>query len=126
MQTLISVNKNKLTAMAQIELYFDGYCPESLLKGKQVEMKLNKDDFWESLETGLQMTVFPPYAAILRWRGKGKFRESSNEIASDELVGLVLTAAATETGMEIFPDKEKIICNNVDLERYLSEIDPGN
>jgi len=112
--------------MPQIEIYFDGYCPESLLKGRQVEMKLNRDDFWESLETGLQMTVFPPYAAILRWRGKGKFRESSNEIASDELIGLVLTEAMTETGKEIFPDQEKIICNNVDLERYLSKIDPGN
>jgi hypothetical protein len=31
-----------------MEIYFDGYCPESLLKGKQVEMRLNKDDFWES------------------------------------------------------------------------------
>ncbi len=112
--------------MANIEIYFDGYCPESLLKGKQVEMKLNRNDFWESLETGLQMTVFPPYAAILRWRGKGKFRESSKEIASDELTGLVLAEAKTEEGEEIFPDKEKIICNKVDLERYLSEIDNSN
>jgi len=111
--------------MEHIKIYFDGYCPESMLKGRQVEMKLNRDDFWESLETGLQMTVFPPYATILRWRGKGKFRESSNEIASDELVGLVLTEAMIETGKEIFPDQEKIIYNNVDLERYLSEIDPG-
>ena len=108
--------------MPLIEIYFDGYCPESLLKGTQVEMKLNKDDFWESLETGLQMTVFPPYAAILRWRGKGKFRESSNEIASDELVGLVLTEAKTEEGKEIFPDQEKIIHNKVELEQYLNAI----
>ena len=108
--------------MPLIEIYFDGYCPESMLKGRQVEMKLNRDDFWESLETGLQMTVFPPYAAILRWRGKGKFRESSNEIASDELVGLVLTEAMTETGKEIFPDEEKIIHNKVELEQYLHAI----
>ena len=72
------------------------------------------------------MTVFLPYAAILRWQGKGKFRESSNEIASDELIGLVLTQAMTEEGKEIFPDQEKIIYNNVDLERYLSEINAGN
>jgi len=108
--------------MPQIEIYFDGYCPESLLKGRQVEMKLNRDDFWESLETGLQMTVFPPYAAILSWRGKGKFRESSNEIASDELVGLIMTAAQTEEGKEIFPDEEKIIHNKVELEQYLHAI----
>ena len=85
-------------------------------------MKLNRDDFWESLETGLQMTVFPPYAAILRWRGKGKFRESSDEIASDEILGLVMTAAQTEDGKEILPDREKIIHNKVELEQYLHGI----
>lgn len=49
-----------------MEIYFDGYCPESLLKGEHVEMRLNADDFWESEATGLQMTVFPPFARILR------------------------------------------------------------
>ena len=51
-------------------LEFDGYCPESKLKGEQVEMRLNKMDFWESEKTGLQITTFPPYAAILQWREK--------------------------------------------------------
>ena len=72
-----------------IEIYFDGYCPESMLKKRLGEMKLNNDDFWESKETGLQITVFPPFATILRWRGKGKFRESS-EVGSNVLIGLVL------------------------------------
>lgn len=104
-----------------MEIYFDGYCPESLLKGRQVEMRLNEDDFWESEATGLQMTVFPPFATILRWRGKGKFRQSS-EVASNSLVGLVMTAAQTEEGKEIFPNEERIIHNQFDLERYLDEI----
>lgn len=104
-----------------MEIYFDGYCPESLLKGKQVEMRLNKDDFWESEATGLQMTVFPPFATILRWRGKGKFRQSS-DFASNSLVGLVMTEAQKEEGKEIFPDEEKIINNKFDLEWYLDEI----
>jgi hypothetical protein len=104
-----------------MEIYFDGYCPESLLKGKQVEMRLNKDDFWESEATGLQMTVFPPFATILRWRGKGKFRQSSN-VASNSLVGLVMTEAQKEDGKEIFPDEENIINNKFDLEWYLDEI----
>ncbi len=108
--------------MEQIEIYFEGYCPESLLKGRKVEMKLNQDDFWESLETGMQMTVFPPYAAILKWRGKGKFRESSNQIASDELFGLVMTATQIAKGQEIFPDQEKIIHNKVQLADYLKAI----
>lgn len=61
-----------------MEIYFDGYFPESLLKGNQVEMRLNENDFWESEATGLQIAVFPVYATILQWRGKGKFRQSSD------------------------------------------------
>ena len=104
-----------------MEIYFDGYCPESLLKGEQVEMRLNEDDFWESEATGLQMTVFPPFATILRWRGKGKFKQSS-DVASNSLVGLVMTEAKQEDGKEIFPDEESIINNNFELERYLGKI----
>lgn len=104
-----------------MEIYFDGYCPESLIKGKQVEMRLNEDDFWESVETGLQMTVFPPFANILRWRGKGKFRQSS-DVASNSLFGLVMTEAKEEDGKEIFPDEENIINNKFDLEWYLGKI----
>ena len=104
-----------------IKLYFDGYCPESLLKGERVEMRLNQDDFWESEATGLQISVFPPYAAILRWRGKGKFRESS-EVASNVLGDLVMTASLKEPGKEIFPDKEKMIHNIKELECYLGKV----
>jgi len=104
-----------------MEIYFDGYCPESLIKGKHVEMRLNDDDFWESEATGLQMTVFPPFATILKWRGKGKFRQSS-DVASNSLVGLVMTQAKTDEGKEIFPDEENIINNKFDLEWYLDEI----
>ena len=107
--------------MPNIEIYFDGCCPESKLKGKKVEMKLNQDDFWESEETGLQITVFSPYAAILRWRGKGKLRKSSG-IGSDVITGIVMTEPQNEEGQEIFPDEHKIIHNNVELKRYLDEI----
>ena len=104
-----------------IKLYFDGYCPESLLKGERVEMRLNEDDFWESEATGLQISVFPPYAAVLRWRGKGKFRESS-EFASDVLGDLVMTASQKEPGKEVLPDKEKLIHNIKELECYLRKV----
>jgi hypothetical protein len=104
-----------------MELYFYGYCPESLLQGKQVEMRLNEDDFWESEATNLQITVFPPYATILRWRGSGKFKQSS-EVASNSLVGLILTKAQREDGKELFPDVGGVINDNFDLEWYLGEI----
>lgn len=104
-----------------MEIYFDGYCPESLIKGKHVEMRLNEDDFWESEATGLQMTIFPPFATILRWRGTGKLRQSS-DVASNSLAGLVMTEAKQDEGKEIFPDEENIINNKFDLEWYLDEI----
>jgi len=107
--------------MQEIEIYFDGYCPESLLKNKKVEMKLNKDDFWESVNTGLQIAVFPPYATILKWRGKKEFREST-AVASDVLSGLILAEGLLEDGKEIFPDTDKILHNNFELEWILDSI----
>ncbi|RYE58577.1 MAG: hypothetical protein EOP48_03245 [Sphingobacteriales bacterium] len=58
---------------------FTGYCPESLLQGKQVRMRLNTNDFFESEATGLQIAI--PYpgvqAVIMSFRGEGKFREKA-------------------------------------------------
>ncbi len=104
-----------------MEILFDGYCPESLLKGERVEMRLNEDDFWESEATGLLMTIFPPFATILRWRGKGKFRASS-EVASDLFTGLIITEAQKDEGNEIFPDEKNIIETKFELDWYLHEI----
>lgn len=104
-----------------IELYFDGYCPESKLKGKQVEMRLNEDDFWESEETGLQVVISEPYAVLLKWRGKGAFRNGS-AVASDTWGGLVMAGASNEEGEELLPGKENTIRSASDLEWYLMEI----
>ena len=103
-------------------LIFDGYCPESKLKGEQVEMRLNDMDFWESEKTGLQMTVFPPYAAILQWRGAGKFREQSNAKATTHK-GLILAKAKRNTGSEIFPDETQVLYDSADLEEYIFYLD---
>jgi len=107
--------------MPETEIYFDGYCPESLLEGKQVEMRLNEDDFWESEATGLQICISPPYATILNWRGKGKFR-SSSEVASDLFTGLILTEAQTDEGKEIFPDEEKVLHNAFEIDWHTHQL----
>lgn len=101
---------------------FDGYCPESKLKGEVVEMRLNEMDFWESEKTGLQVTIFPPFAAILRHRGKGKFRKSSN-VASEKNTGLLLTKTQQENSYEIFPDEKEVFDDSWDLAEFIKSID---
>jgi len=101
-------------------LYFDGDCPESQLQGRQVPMRLNEDDFWESPATGLQLTVFPPYAVVLRWRGSGAFRSGDAPQPAPE--GLLLCGAKGEEGAELFPDPERLFEEGFDLVGYLAEV----
>lgn len=63
--------------MKEISNIWNGYCPESLLKGKTVRMRLNRSDFFESEETGLQICLIPRVQAIImNFRGKGDFRDT--------------------------------------------------
>jgi hypothetical protein len=74
----------------ELDQVWNGYCPESWLKGKQVKMRLNKNDFYESEETGLQIAVLAGVqAVILNFRGKGDFRSSisyAHDIENGELL----------------------------------------
>jgi len=69
---------------------WNGYCPESLLKGKTVPMQLNQNDFFESLETGLQICLIAGVqAVILNFRGKGEFRKTAkyaDEVENGEIL----------------------------------------
>lgn len=74
-------NNLKTTKMTETRIsnMWNGYCPESLLKGKTVRMRLNQNDFFESEETGLQICIIPGVqAVVLNFRGKGKFRTTEN------------------------------------------------
>jgi hypothetical protein len=63
--------------MSRSSILFNGYCPECALKGKKVTMRLNKFDFFECEETGLQIYLIPStIAVILDTRGKGYFTHS--------------------------------------------------
>src|ERR1019366_6958340 len=104
------------------QIYFDGYCPESKLQGEQVEMRLNTMDFWESVKTGLQISIFPPFAAILQWRGEGKFK-NSRTFASKKCKGLLLTKSQVKIGSEVFPDEKEVFNNTFELEEYIHFID---
>jgi len=107
--------------MPNIELYYDGYCPESLLKDELVEMRLNEDDFWESEATGLQIAISPPYAIILCWRGNGKFRTSS-EKASDIFTGLIMLKGKHELGHELELNISEVIESKRSLFFHLGDL----
>jgi hypothetical protein len=107
-----------------MQMLFDGYCPESLLKGIKAEMRLNEDDFWESEATGLQVSVFPPFAAVLPWRGASKFRTSS-PLASQTVSGLMLVETQIDEGREFLPDEQRSLGDDWDLEAYILRVYPN-
>ena len=77
-------------ASTEITNRWNGYCPESLLQDKTVRMRLNRDDFYESEETGLQICVLSGVQAIiLNFRGEGKFRTEASygdEVENGEIL----------------------------------------
>lgn len=100
---------------------FEGFCPECMLKGEKIAMKLNRMDFYECEKSHLQMTVFPPYAAILRWRGEGNFRENQ-EKATEQSINAIITRADWRNGKETLPDTEEVFEDIWDIEVYIQSI----
>lgn len=83
-------NSEQIKEKWELEQMWNGYCPESWLKGKKVRMRLNRNDFFESEETGLQIAILSGVQAIiLNFRGKGDFRSTVNyadEIENGEML----------------------------------------
>lgn len=99
---------------------WNGYCPESQLKGKTIKMRLNADDFYESKETGLQIAVSIPgfTATILKFRGKGEFR-NTNKYAHEEDRNEILA----EQTLEVFPYSEDSLIQTLEqLNYYLNSV----
>jgi hypothetical protein len=68
------ISQQKENKTYEVEQMWNGYCPESQLQGKQIRMRLNNSDFYESEATGLQIAVIKGVQAIiLNFRGSGKF-----------------------------------------------------
>jgi hypothetical protein len=91
---------------------FDGYCPESLLNGEKVRMRLNSNDFFESEKTGLQIAISYPgvQAVVLKFRGKGDFRKTvtyADEIENGELLSPQFVESFPYCGAEIFGSEEE-------------------
>lgn len=106
------------------QIFFDGYCPESFLNGKMIEMKLNNNDFWESIETGLQIAISQPFATILKWRGKGDFRKSSKNCSSMH-EGLVYCEPTSDKAHDFLPEETKLLLTQRLLNNYIKTLEKG-
>lgn len=104
----------------KISNMWNGYCPESFLKGKTVRMRLNQSDFFESEETGLQICIIPEVqAVILNFRGKGKFRTTptyGDEVENGEIL------SPQNTDMPPFNHPATIFRASEEIEEYISTI----
>ena len=97
----------------EVSQIWNGYCPESALKGKEVRMRLNQRDIYESEETRLQICLNGPQAIILKIRGKGKFR-SESKFADEIENGQILCPQITDqppfnSTSAVFKDSDEII-----------------
>lgn len=111
-------------AKIKISNHWNGYCPESLLKDKQVRMRLNKDDFYESEETGLQIAVLSGVQAIiLNFRGNGQFRSEPNY--ADEIEnGEILSPQNSERPP--FNNPAEVFTESEQIEKYINKISKNN
>ena len=104
----------------EISNNWNGYCPESLLKGKTVRMRLNNWDFYESEETGLQICVLDGFfAVILNFRGEGKFRSTKSyghEIAKDQFL------CPQNTDKFPFNDPHSVFHESKEIKKYIETI----
>ena len=120
MQTQNQTPKEEQSESQELDQMWNGYCPESWLKGKRVKMRLNQNDFYESEETGLQIAVLSGVqAVILNFRGTGDFR-STTSYADEIENGELLSPQNTEkppfnNPTEVFQDSEQI-------ENYINNI----
>lgn len=104
----------------EVDQMWNGYCPESQLQGKLVRMRLNQMDFFESEETGLQISIIPGVqAVILNFRGKGKFRTTpiyGDEIENGEML------SPQNSDKPPFNNPPTVFGENEEIEKYISKI----
>jgi len=99
---------------------WNGFCPESLLNGKTVRMRLNDWDFFESEETKLQICVLAGVQAIiLNFRGKGEFRSTAkyaDEIENGEIL------SPQNTDRPPFNDPTVVFQSSEEIENFIRAI----
>ncbi len=104
----------------KINQIWNGFCPECMLKNKNVKMRLNKNDFYECEESALQICVLSGVQAIImNFRGKGDFKNEprySTDIENGEIL-----SPQNYNGFP-FNNPTEIFENTKDIVDYLKNI----
>lgn len=115
-----SNNAENINEKFKLNQMWNGYCPESYLKGKRIRMRLNRNDFYESEETGLQIAVFRGVQAIImNFRGNGDFRinpEFADEIENGEML------SPQNTDRPPFNNPTVIFEGSEEIENYIKNL----
>lgn len=125
-ETLMKIIEKNGGKIKRIEIgpIWNGYCPESLLNNRQVRMLLNKDDFFESEETGLQIAVLSGVQAIIMsFRGNGRFRTEAkyaDEIENGELL------SPQNSDRPPFNNPTEFFTESEQIENYIKAIPKNN
>src|ERR1700722_16465751 len=56
----LSSIKREQVGNIKVDTLWNGYCPESALYGIKIRMRLNANDFYESIITGIQIMILSP------------------------------------------------------------------
>jgi hypothetical protein len=116
----LSTKEEPIIEKRELDQLWNGYCPESWLKGKNVRMRLNKNDFYESEETGLQIAVLTGVQAIiLKHRGNGQFK--MQEKYADEIENGELLSPQNSDRMP-FNNPTTIFKDSNEIEQYLNTV----
>ncbi len=75
--------------------YSDGYCPQCALVDQQIDMLLNRGDYWECPVCHLQAAGSEGTFMILRERGSGDFRPDRVS-ATEHILGAFVTKESAE------------------------------
>lgn len=78
--------------------YNDGCCPQCVLHDREIEMCLNRDDYWECPACQLQVSGGGGRCMILRQRGSGQFKRESVG-ASQHIVGAYVCAQSVDDSL---------------------------
>lgn len=115
-----SNNTENINEKFELNQIWNGYCPESYLKGKRIRMRLNRNDFYESEETGLQIAVLRGVQAIImNFRGSGDFRtnpEFADEIENGEML------SPQNTDRPPFNNPTVIFEGSEEIENYIKNL----